>query len=105
MLNEKKKEIFNRLVKERAHEFDDIKDKIDLNKLVSKFRTDVNKPKDFRNYQMPWKLFQDLRDGNINPKEVLKSQTSFKLDLSEIDTGGKKSIYQKDITKKCCYLF
>ena len=94
-MNEKKKEIFNRLVKERAHEFDDIKDKIDLNKLVSKFRTDVNKPKDFRNYQMPWKLFQDLRDGNINPKEVLKSQTSFKLDLSEINTGGKNQYIKK----------
>ena len=32
------------------------------------------------------KLFEDLRDGNINPKEVLKNQERFKSDLSEINT-------------------
>ena len=72
MSNEKQKEIFNRLVKERAHEFADIKDKIDRNKLVYKFKTGVNEPKDFRNYQMPWKLFEDLRDGDTNPKKSNK---------------------------------
>ena len=56
MSNERQKEIFNRFVEERAHEFADIKDKSDLNKLVHKFRTSLNEPKDFRNYQMPWKL-------------------------------------------------
>ena len=39
MSNEKQKEIFNRLVKERAHEFPDIKDKSDPNKLEYKFKT------------------------------------------------------------------
>ena len=51
--NEKQKEIFNKLVEERTHEFADIKDKVDLNKLVYKFKTGANEPKDFRNYQMP----------------------------------------------------
>ena len=50
------------LVEERAHEFADIK-KIDLNKLVYNFKTSVNELKGFKNYQMPWKLFEDLRDG------------------------------------------
>ena len=40
-------------------------------------------------------VFEDLRDGDINPKEVLKNQARFKLDLSEIKTGRKKSIHQK----------
>ena len=48
--NEKQKEIFNRLVEGRGHEFSDIKDKIDPNKLVYKVKTGVNEPKDFRNY-------------------------------------------------------
>ena len=36
-----------------THEFADIKDKVDLNKLVYKFKIGANEPKDFRNYQMP----------------------------------------------------
>ena len=77
-------------------EFSDIKDKIDPNNLVYTFKTDKNEPKDFGNYQTPLKLFEDLRDGNINPKEVLKNQTRFKLDLSEIKIGGKQSPNQKN---------
>ena len=61
-----KKKNFNLLVKERALEFSHIKDKIDLNNLVYKFKTEENDPKDFRNYKTPLKLFEDLRDGNIN---------------------------------------
>ena len=97
--NEKQKEIFNRLVKERVNEFADTKDKIDLNELVYKSITGVNEPKGFKNYQMPWKLFEDLRDGDINPKDVSKNQARFKLHLIEIKTGGKKSLHQKGIIK------
>ena len=38
----------------------------------------------FRNYKHSADLFTNLRDGNINPKEELKSQINFKSDLSEI---------------------
>ena len=38
----------------------------------------------FGNYQMPLKLFEDLRDGNVYPKEVLKNHVKFELDLNEI---------------------
>ena len=102
---EKQEELFSRLVEERAHEFFDIKDNIDLNKLVYKFKTGVNEPKDFTNYQIPWKLSEDLREGDINPKEVLKNQARFKLDLSEIKTGGKKLPHQKDIIKNITTFF
>ena len=81
--HEKQKEIFNELVKERALEFSDIKDKLDPNNLVYTFKTDENEPKDFGNYKTPLKLFEDLRDGNINSKEELKNQERFKSDLSE----------------------
>ena len=87
MSHEKQKEIFNRLVKERALEFCDIKDKFDLNNLVHKFSGNENKSKDL------WQnLFEDLRNGDINPKEVLKNQARFKSNLSEIKVGGKKLI-------------
>ena len=105
MSNEKQEELFSRLVEERAHEFVDIKDNIDLNKLVYKFKTGVNEPKDFTNYQIAWKLSEDLREGDINPKEVLKNQARFKLDLSEIKTGGKKLPHQKDIIKNITTFF
>ena len=100
MSHEKRKEIFNRLVKERHLEFSDIKDKIDPRNLVYIFKTVENELKDFLNYQMPLKLFEDLRDGHINPKELLKNQARFKSDLSEIKTGGKKSPNQKKHNKE-----
>ena len=45
------------------------------------------------------KLFEDLRNVDINPKEVLKNQARFKRDLREIKTGGKKSPNQKNTVK------
>ena len=98
--HEKQKEIF---------EFSDIKYKIDLNNLVYTFKTDGNEPKDFRNFKAPLKLFEDLREGNINPKEALKSQARF----AQVKAGYNSqsllneirqivySLYQaKEITKK-----
>ena len=43
------KEIFKKLIKERALYFADIKDKFDLNNGI---KTKENKPKNFRNYQI-----------------------------------------------------
>ena len=103
--HEKQKEIFNRFVKKRALEFSDIKDKTDLDNLVYKFSGSENKPKDFRNYQLPMKLFEDLRDCYINPKEVLKGQGKFKSDLSEIKIEGTKSINQKNTIKNITDFF
>ena len=50
-------------------------------------------------------LFEDLRDGNINPKEALKNQARFKSDLSEIKIGGKKSPNQKNTIKNISNFF
>ena len=44
------------------------------------------------------KLFEDLRDSNINPKEALKIQARFKSNLSEIKIGGKILPNQKNIS-------
>ena len=103
--HEKQKEIFNRLAKERAFEFSDIKEKIDPNNLVYTFKTDKNESKDFGNYQRPLKLFEDLRDGNTNLREVLKSQASHKSDLSEIKIRGKKSLNQRIIINNITNFF
>ena len=51
------------------------------------------------------KLFDDLRDGDINPKEILKNQKSFKSDLSEIKTGGNISVNQKNTIKNITNFF
>ena len=72
MLFDKQKEISNDLVRERSLELFDIKDKIDPNNLVYVYSTDKDNRKDFGNYQMPMKLFENLGDGEIDPKEVLK---------------------------------
>ena len=39
---------------------------------------------------MPMKIFEDLRDGEIDSKEVLKIQARLKSDLSKIKIGGKR---------------
>ena len=45
--------------------------------MIYKYKTEGISPKDFGNYQNPIELFKDLRDGNRNPKEVLKDQINF----------------------------
>ena len=51
------------------------------------------------------KLFKDLRDGNINPKEALKNQARFKSDLSEIKMGSQKLPDQKNTIKNVSHFF
>ena len=50
-------------------------------------------PEDFSNYENLIDLFIDLRDGNINPRKVLKDQIplvkrTFKSALGEIKKGN-----------------
>ena len=69
------------------------------------FKTDGNESKDFGSYQMLLKLFEDLENGNINRKDVLKNQARFKSDLSEIKIGGKKLPNQKNTIKNITNFF
>ena len=80
----KNKKIFNKLVKKRSSEFRNFEKKINPDNLIYKYKTEKRSSKDFSNYQNPIKLFKGLRDGNANPKEVLKNQINFKSDLGEI---------------------
>ena len=57
------------------------KKKINSENLIYKYKTIGISPKYFSSYQNPIKLFKDLRDGNINPKEVLKDKIVFKSDI------------------------
>ena len=52
--------------------------------MIYKYKTEGISPKDFNNYQNLIDLFINLRDSNINPKEVLKNQINFKSDLGQI---------------------
>ena len=49
----------------------------------------------FGSYQRWLAIFEDLREVEINAKEVLKNLAKFKTDLNEIKTGGKKSTHTK----------
>ena len=69
---EKQKKIFNELVEEISSEFKNLEKIINSHNLIYKYKTEGISPNNFRNYQNPIELFKDLRDGNINPKEVLK---------------------------------
>ena len=59
--------------------------------MTYKYKTEGKSPKDFKNYQNLIELFKSLRDGNVNPREVLKNQTNFKSDLGEINQENLKS--------------
>ena len=69
------------------------------------FKINENDQKEFENYQMLLKSFEDLRDGDINAKEVLKNQKRLKSDLNEIKIEGKKLIDQKNTIKSITTFF
>ena len=54
---------------------------------------------------MPMRLFEDLRDGQIDKKDEFKNHARFKSDLSGIKTSGKKSADQKNTVKNVSNLF
>ena len=94
----KNKKIFNGLVGERSSGFRDLQKKIDPDHMVSMYKTEGKSPKDFRNYQNLIELFKDLKDGNINPKELLKDQINLKSELGEIKRENQKSKSEDQIS-------
>ena len=62
-------------------------------------------PKDFRDYQNPLKVLENLRDSEVNEKEVLRGKVKLKSDLNEIRLGGNKSIDQKRTTGNIILFF
>ena len=102
-LDKQKKKRIKELVRERALDLSDIKDKIDSNNLVYLYSTGKNNTKDFGNYQMSMKLFEDLKDNKIDRREVLKSQSRLKSDLSETKIGGKNQQIKKNKNIKRCF--
>ena len=54
---------------------------------------------------MSLELFDNLRDGNVNPPDVLKNQVNFKSDLSEIKAEINKSEYQKNTIRNVIIIF
>ena len=76
-----------------------MKNKINLDNLIYKYKTKERSPKDFSNYQNPIDLFINLGDGGTHPKEVLKNQINFKSNLDEIKK--KKSKIKNRKSNKC----
>ena len=71
----KKAQIINRLVNEKAFQFDNIKEKIGLNYLIYKFSGSENNVNYIGNYQTLLKLFKDLRNSGIKPKRSIKKSS------------------------------
>ena len=59
--------IFNKLVEEKSYEFQNLKEKINPNNLIYKYKTEGRSSKDISDYQNLIDLFINLRDGNVNP--------------------------------------
>ena len=74
-----------------------MKEKINPDNLIYKYKTEGRSGKDFSNYQNPIYLFINLRDGNENPREILKNQIDVKSDLGKKKKKKKK---KKNKTKK-----
>ena len=58
--------------------------------MIYKYKTEGRSSKDISDYQNPIDLFINLRDGNVNPGEVLKNQIDFESDLGKIKKGNPK---------------
>ena len=103
ILFDEQRKIFNELVNERSCEFVNLEKRLNPDNLIYKYKNEEISLKDIRNYQNLKELFKDLRDGNINPKEVLKDQSNFKSDLGEIKKGNPKD--QINLTQNIEKLF
>ena len=75
--------------------------------MIYKYKTERRSPKDFGNYQNPIDLFINVRDRNVNPREVSKNQIDFKLDLGEIEKRKFKIKIRRSnkSNKKCSNFF
>ena len=71
------------------------------NNLIYKYKTEGRSSKEFSNYQNLIDLFINLWDGNIDPKEVLKSQINFK---NQIWAKSKKEIQNQKLKLKKYFL-
>ena len=72
------------LLSKRTSKFKNLEKKINPDNLIYNYKIEGRSSKDFRNYQNPVELFKNLRDGNTNPREVLKYRINFSSDLGEI---------------------
>ena len=77
---EEQRKIFNEIVKKNIFQIfqfptmsSKFRKKKEFWKFDVKYKSEGRYPKDFRNYQNPIRLFKDLRDGNVNPKKILKN--------------------------------
>ena len=66
--------------------------------MIYRYKIEEISAKSFNNYQNLIDLFINLRDGNINSREVLKDQINFKSNLGEVKKGKKIKI---KISNKC----
>ena len=75
--------------------------------MIDNYKTEWRSPKDFSNYQILIDLFINLRDANVNPREVSKNQIDFKSDLGEIKKRKSKIKIRRSnkCNKKCSKLF
>ena len=76
--DEEQKKIFNKLIAESSSKFYKIEKRINPSHFIFNYKTEERSLGDFSVYQNPIDLFKNLRDGNINTKEVLKNKTKLK---------------------------
>ena len=76
--------------------------------MIYKCKIEGRGPKNFSNHQNPIDLFINLRDSNVNRKEVLKNQIDYKSDLGKKKKKSKIKIRRSNKCHKkfsICFLF
>ena len=76
----KNKKILNEIVEKRSSDIKKLEKIVNSDNQIYKYKTEGRSPKDLRNYQHPVQLLKSLKDGKVNPREVLKA----KLTLNQI---------------------
>ena len=91
----KQKEIFNKLVDERPEKITDLDKKVNRNDLIYIYKGRLTDTK-FDEFDSALGIINKVRDYKKKLSEVKNSQENFKLYLSEIKKGAKKSKEQKN---------
>ena len=88
--SQSKKEIFNELADKRFNEITELDKKVNFDDLICKYKGNTHNEK-FDTYDNALDLIDKIRNVEIKIAEVKNHQNIFKINLSEIRKGGKKS--------------
>ena len=91
----KQKEIFNELADKRLNVINELGKKVNLDDLIYRYKGNTRN-EEFNKYDNALDLIDKIRNSEIKLAEVKNNQNIFKIHLSQIKKGAKKSKEQKN---------